>query len=487
MGEVIDAIKNFINQTVEFSPGNERAREDSMWLTRLMWSVYLTYHMRGQAQFPFRLLDAIKLTQARRVRSMVSHAYRTVPYYRETMDRLNLKPYDFQGAEDLTKLPLLERAQLQRDPEYFVSTAHPLNHYLMLRSGGSTGTPCTVYHDTTALFQNAAHGERERSMIIALVGKSMGYRETVIGARLSTAQEVQELCQKNGLLPLGIRIQRQYLYILDPPEKNITLLNEFKPDVIHSTFGSYLEILFPYLYTTGKQFHRPKVITYSSTGLSDSVRRLITETFGIPVLSTYQAVEAFKIGFECRQGLGLGLHLNIDLYPVRIVNGNGEMLSTGKSGDVVVSNLVNRATVLLNYRLGDIACTQQDRCPCGRSLPLLSFPQGRSDDLIQLASGQIVHPQFVRLIFTDEDEVWQYQIVQKSTTHFRVAVVAAKTCNHQQTKERLLAKFASTFGPDTTVEISFVDSINRTAGKFRTVISMYQRSCLGIVPSCPSE
>jgi phenylacetate-coenzyme A ligase PaaK-like adenylate-forming protein len=118
---------------------------------------------------------------------------------------------------------------------------------------------------------------------------------------------------------------------------------------------------------------------------------------------------------------------------------------------------------------------------------LISFPQGRSDDLIQLASGQIVHPQFVRLIFTDENEIWQYQIVQESTTSFRVAVVVAKTCNRQETEKRLLAKFARSFGPDTTVEISFVDSINRTAGKFRTVISMYQRSRSGLIPNNSSE
>ena len=73
------------------------------------------------------------------------------------------------------------------------------------------------------------------------------------------------------------------------------------------------------------------------------------------------------------------------------------------------------------------------------------------------------------------------QIVQESTTYFRVAVVTSKTCNHQQTKERLLAKFASTFSPDITVGVSFVDSINCTAGKFRTVISKYQRLQLALV------
>jgi phenylacetate-coenzyme A ligase PaaK-like adenylate-forming protein len=111
--------------------------------------------------------------------------------------------------------------------------------------------------------------------------------------------------------------------------------------------------------------------TYSSDSLSSSVRRLIAEKFGLPVLSTYEAVEAFKIGFECHQRVGI--HLNIDLYPVRVVNAQGEPLPDGESGDVVVSNLVNRATVLLNYRLGDIATKLSVPCPCGRSLPLLSI------------------------------------------------------------------------------------------------------------------
>ena len=444
-----------------------------MFMPRLFWSAYLAYHLRGQARYPFKPLAAVKRDRDRRVRAMVAYAYRHVPYYRETMDWLGLCPGDFRTADDLARLPLIERDQLQRDQEYFVSTAQPRDRYLKLRSGGSTGAPCTVYHDVPALFQNAAHGERERSMITTLVGKALGYREAVIGSPLSSAYEVQRFCQERGLFPHGVRIHRQYVSLLDPLEKNVRLINEFKPDVIHS-YGSYLGILFPYLYTTAEPFHRPKVITYSSDGLSNSVRRLIKETLGIPVLSTYQAIEAFKIGFECHHGLGL--HLNIDLYPVRIVDATGQALPADESGDVVVSNLVNRATVLLNYRLGDIATILPDRCPCGRSLPLLSFLQGRSDDWIELASGQIVHPQAVRIIFTDEEQIWQYQVVQRTNTHFSLTVVAAETCDRQRTRERIAAKFARAFGEDITVDISFVDSIDRTAGgKFRPVLSMRTR------------
>jgi len=456
------------------------SRDNSKWLTRLMWSTYLAYHIRGQARFPFRSLDAIKRVQARRVQSMVSHAYRTVPYYRETMDRLGLLPSHFQCADDLSRLPLLEREQLQRDPESFVSTAHTLNRCLKLRTGGSTGVPCTIYHDTAALFLNAAHGERERSMITFLLGKSFGYRETVIGSPTTTDRIVQEFCQTHGYFPHGIRIKRQYLSLIDPPEKNLALINEFKPDVIRS-YGSYLEVMFPYLYKTCQPFYRPKVITYSSDGLSNSVRRLIVEEFGLPVLSTYEAVEAFKIGFECHQRLGV--HLNVDLYPVRVFNAQGEPLPDGESGDVVVSNLVNRATVLLNYRLGDIATKLPFPCSCGRTLPLLSFPEGRNDEYLTLASGRVMHPQSVRTILVSEEGVWQFQVVQETTAYLRVAIVAAASADCQRMRERLTTKFASMFGPEVTVEISFVNSIDRiaTGGIFRVVVSMSQKSRLGLV------
>ena len=125
-------------------------------------------------------------------------------------------------------------------------------------------------------------------------------------------------------------------------------------------------------------------------GLPDFFRRAAEEKFKAQVFSTYGAVEALKIGFECEHHAGL--HINIDLYPVRVVNRGGDSLPRADSGDIIVSNLVNRATVLLNYRLGDVACLLPEPCTCGRSLPLLSAILGRSDDWIRLPSGQSIAP-----------------------------------------------------------------------------------------------
>jgi phenylacetate-CoA ligase len=448
-----------------------------MLTTRLFWSVYLAYHMLGQARLPFKSLEMIKRIQARRVRAMVDHAYWTVPYYRETMDRLGLKVEDFHSTEDLAKLPLIEPHQLQHHPEYFTSTAQPISRYLRLHTGGSTGDPRSVYHTPGAIFQNAAHGERERYIITSLIGKQFGYRETVIASPNCTAHKLQAFCQSQALFPDRLRINRQYISLMDPTEENIRLINHFQPDVIQS-YGSYLGILFSYLADTGESFHRPKVITFSSDGLADSVRQLIQGQFGIPVFSTYQANEALKLGFECENHLGL--HLNVDLYPVRIVDATGQDLPVGETGEVVVSNLVNPATVLLNYRLGDLAAFLPEKCLCGRSLPMLSFTPGRTDDLITLPSGRIIHPQAVRTIFTVEEQVWQYQIVQHSNTRFSIKIVASKVVDRQKLKERVAAKFAERFGSEISTDISFVDSIDRTAsGKSRPVISMTQKSSFG--------
>ena len=263
-----------------------------IFVKRLFWTAYVAYHMRGQARYPFKPLAAIKRDQARRVRKMVAYAYGHVPYYRETMDRLGLRPSDFGSAKDVSKLPILERRELQRDPEYFVSEAHPVERCLLVRSSGSTGEPRIIYRDLPSLLQTRAHDERMRPVIAKAMGRTVGYRKTVILDSLRNAVfEGRQFCRARSLSLRGISLQHQDLRLVDPLEQNVRLMNEFKPDVLQA-YGSYLEVLFPHLHATGEPFHRPKVIILIADDLSESVRRLIEEEFKIPVFNTYQATEA---------------------------------------------------------------------------------------------------------------------------------------------------------------------------------------------------
>ena len=141
-----------------------------------------------------------------------------------------------------------------------------------------------------------------------------------------------------------------------------------------------------------------------------------------------------------------------------------------------MSNLVNGGTVLLNYRLGDIATRiLPGGAPCGLIVcRCCRIPQGRSDDLIELDSGRIVHPQGIRNLFNDEESIWEYQVVQQDAARFsRRAAGRALPRPRGRRAGAWPAKFAAHPRlPVPRVEFVFTESIDRTAGgKFRPVLS----------------
>ena len=438
------------------------------WPRRAISTASVAASAAVERRVPFWPVERVERRQRRRLRAIVRHAYETVPYYRETMRRLGLRPEDIATADDLVRLPIVEREQLQHDPEAFASTAYAPERCLRLRSSGSTGASRIVFHDIAALLQNAAHGERDRAMVAPLVGR-VGYRELTISSPVGSAYRIRRIVAARTLTPSRVWIERQYVSPFDPPEEIAQLIEAFRPHVIYG-YGSTIELLFAHYEAHGGLGHLPDVITFSADALSAAARRTIEEGFGVPVFGTYQAIEALKIGFQCERRAGY--HLNADLYPVRVVDEAGRDVPSGETGEVVVSNLVNRATVLLNYRLGDLATLAAAPCPCGRTLPLLASLDGRRDDVIKLPSGRVVNPHTVRKVFDLEPTVWQFQVVQEEPNRFRLAIVAPLDTDRDGLRRRLAAGLVERLGEPVAVEVVFVEAVERTAGgKVRPILS----------------
>jgi phenylacetate-CoA ligase len=436
--------------------------------TRLVFTGAIALRALTAPRIPFRSPAAIERTQRRRIRSIVRYAYRYVPFYREAMDRLGLRPGDVRTAADLGRLPLIDREQLQRDPLHFVSRARPLDRYFKTQTGGSSGAPITVFRDPLSL-RGAGHNERAGAVARSLVGKGRRLRVLDITSPASPTVRVRNAVRGRILLPSPMRMQHRQLSLLDSPAEVAAMINDFRPDVIAS-YGSYLDAFFNHVRRTGTELHRPAVVTYGADALPEPARRLI-ESMGIEVQAIYSAVEASALGFECEEHLGI--HLNCDLYPVRILGADGEELPDGETGEIVVSNLVNRGSVLFNYRMGDVAAKLPKPCPCGRSLPLLSFLEGRVGDWVTTRSGERMHPQGIRSLFTNEEDVWHYQVAQRSLTRFAVKLVTSPDCDRQGLQARLAGKFAERLGEGTTIEVEFVEALSRTPrGKIRAVVGL---------------
>jgi phenylacetate-CoA ligase len=438
-------------------------------LRRTLWTLYAVGQVPLQRRAPFRSPAALRRLQDRRVRAAVAFAYAHVPHYREALDRLGLPAAAFRTAADLARLPLLERDELQRDPERFVARALPRDRLELLATDGSTGAPVLVCHDPFALFQGAAHYQRSEAVVLRLARRRLILRRVLIGSPDGTVLRTSHAVRRRSTIPPGLRYRDLHLSIADPPAANAERMLAFAADEVRG-YGSYLEEVFRHVSRIGASTGLPRVVVFGEDAISDPARRMISDELGIPVLSEYSAGEAHHIGFECEAHTGL--HLNEDFCPVRLVDADGAEVPAGLPGEVVISNLVNRGTVLLNYRLGDVAARRLEPCPCGRSLPLMSFPTGRTDEWVLSSSGELVYGQVVRgLLLADDADLLGFQVVQRTPAEFSVAAVVRDGCDRAAFAAGVERRFAERFGAGTRTELSFVDSLPRTAGgKVRTII-----------------
>ncbi|MBI5395357.1 MAG: phenylacetate--CoA ligase family protein [Verrucomicrobia bacterium] len=426
-------------------------------LRRFCNSVYVGANAWRERHVPFWPLERIERLQARRVRAIVRHAYEAVPFYREVMQEAGLKPGDFETAKDLVHLPLLDDGQVRRHGERFLSRRHDDRSRLLLHSTGSmSNVQKTIYRCHQSLLLTLAFSERDRAVLNSLMGKGWGQRQLFILPEGSATLAVRAFWDRATILPPKF-VDRHFFAPEAPLEKALETINAIKPQVIFS-YGSYADIFARWLAARNLPFNPPRVWMYGADMLSPFARHLLEKRFGCIVYTTYQASETGKIGFQCERREGF--HLNVDSVVVRVVDESGNDSPPGQFGEVVVSNLCNRAMVLLNCRLGDRAAFATAPCPCGRSLPLLQSLEGRCSEVIEMASGRTMSACVLGTLFEHElHEVLAAQATQPAKGVICWRLVSLPGTDREALRARILAKAPSILEPGTKVSIEFVEKI----------------------------
>lgn len=384
-------------------------------LERSLASARALAGMRAARRVPYLPRDRVEELRDRRVREQIDHAFTTVPHYRELVERGGLDPRELTAAADLARLPLLEKADLRSTPERLRDPVAATDG-AEFPTSGSTGIPVRVVYDRAALTLNAALGARENAVVQAVCGKRLGIATLRFGHPASTGPQVREA---NRTVMLTPRSTSPSLSMQVPFEEAVEAIERIRPDVL-TGYGTFFETLFRSIGQPSGLRHRPRAVIYRGTPMSADGRRLIESGFGIKVLARYNAVECFKIGYLCEKGTGF--HVHEDVCHVRIVDPDGNTLEPGVDGEVVISNLFNRATVLLNYRLGDIAALATEPCPCGRTSPRLVGLEGRLDEVIQLPNGRRVDPVSVSIAVRGTP-ILQFQLAQLAPDRFELRLV----------------------------------------------------------------
>jgi len=438
------------------------------FLNKLYGNAVVLANLKGQRGVPYLPEEELKAKRDARLRKIVNYAAKTVPFYRDLFREKKIDPREIRTVDDLDLLPILDKQTFRKDPHLFLSTSRRGRMSLPFVTSGSTGMPLTVYHDQYSLLSNIAFGEREREVVSTICEKKFGYKEVIIAYPGNTGSKVLDFYQRMTYIPF--RPERLVLSVQDPIERIVEAVNHFRPDVIKS-YGSYLETFFRLLNFRRIEMFLPRVLIYGADSMTSEGRSFIEKKFGIPILSTYNAVEIFKIGFFCVERKGF--HIHEDLCQVKIVNSNGKKVGCDKTGEVVISNLVNMGTVFLNYRLGDVAAISNQKCPCGRTLPLLTDLDGRVEDIIFLPNGDFVHPRAIWRVFKGRDEILQYQLIQHARDRFVLRLAAADSKTYQRVIDGILTDLRHILGENAIIEAENYQELERQGfGKFRPVISL---------------
>ena len=432
-------------------------------------------NLPGQRQVPYLPTEKLWALRDARLRRIVRYAAENVPHYRALFQTMKMDPREIRCVADLDRMPLLDKSTVCQNPDSFLPTTTLGAKSIPFLTSGSTGTRLRIHHDPRSLLANIAFGEREREVITNLCGRKLGYKELYLGYPEWTTRKVWDFYESWTFIP--VRPQRLFVSVLEPIEHIAKIINQFRPDVILG-WGSYLELLFRSLALKAVPIHRPRVLSYGADSMTSAGKRFIEEEFKVAVLSHYSAVECFKIGFFCERGMQF--HLHEDLCHVKIIDAGGNQLPNGQRGEVVISNLINRGTVLLNYRLGDIAALTTEKCSCGRNLRLLSELEGRVEDAVFLPDGTFVHPRMIWSVFKNRNDILRYQLVQDEPQRFELKILTPDVHTYMRLIEGILSDLRQLLGTSAVIQARYAEELALpTTRKFRAVQSHCKPALLG--------
>lgn len=433
-------------------------------------TAYVAVLAYQERRLPFWPIERIERLQQHRLRSIIQHAYDTVPFYREVMDKSRLRPEDFKTAADLEALPLIDGTWVRENTEQFLSSQYKDRPRLSLQTSSAyTYVQKLIHWNYAAIFRRLICAERDRVVLNRLLEKGWGQVQLFLLPENSVSLKMRRFWDGQILAPRNLA--RRYFFQPERPfHEAVAFINTIKPQVVFS-YGSYAEEFFWFLAENRPQIALPRVWMYGGDMLSQTRKKLIEETFGCMVYSTYQSVETGKIGFQCEHRKGF--HLNIDLCSVRLIDKSGQNVKPGQEGEVVISNLYNRTMVLLNYRLGDLGILATKPCSCGRGLPLLEQLKGRVSEIIHLPNGRRIDSETLMLSFKDElNTSLLAQVSQPGPYQVLWRIVPSSSMDREGLARRLLEKSRSIFG-DIDVRVEFLEKIPRTsAGKLLRVIPL---------------
>jgi phenylacetate-CoA ligase len=398
--------------------------------------------------------------QDERLRWLIHHAVKTVPYYRELFRKLGLNPQDIESVNDLTKLPTLTKKMVKDRWMDFISEGWPERRRVCGQTGGTTGTSLSLVEDRDTWVWNWATVWRHR----ARFGLNRRDSYVTFGGRLGV---VPLNCMATPFWRRNYIGGQTYVSVHHMTKENMEHLVEYlqKRHVeYYCGYPSALALLANYMLNNRLRLPcPPRVVITNSETLSLHQRQQIIEAFGSEVTDLYGQTEHCCIISECEK----------HQYHVDMEFGIVELLPIDAQRDrecrIVCTGLRNPVMPLIRYDTGDLATPVSGDCLCGRKSQCIKHIDGRIESCIFTPDGR----QLGRLdhLFKSGRSIQEAQFVQDSIGEVTIRIVRSRGYGEPQERAFLTAA-RGLLGEQIRIHLDYVEAIPREAnGKFRQVIS----------------
>lgn len=411
--------------------------------------------------------EELKKEQEEQLRHIISYSYRYVPFYHKLFDSLNLEPADINVIEDLEKLPILTKSDINNHWDDFKPTILDRINYYRRSTGGSTGTPFNYritrferFLDGATIYKGWSFaGYQLGDRMVFLGGSSIGIGDT--HALYTTVQKKFHEYIRN------IRMLSSFDMGEKDMEKYVKIIKSFRPCYIYG-YASSIYFLSNWIEKHGVDICGIKGIFTTSEKLYPHMRAQIEDVFGCDVYNTYGLNDGGVHAFECREHKGL--HIPTERSIMEVVNENGEQLTNG-DGKILATSLYNYSMPFIRYDTGDLGTITDQACSCGRGYKLLKDVVGRSVDIFVTPDGTNIHGWFFLYVFWKYSKgIKEYQVVQEKLDKIVIRIVRDESVNDIQLdkiRETIMEK-----SKEWVVEFKFVESIDRTkSGKYKFIIN----------------
>ncbi|HZT27803.1 MAG TPA: phenylacetate--CoA ligase PaaK [Pseudolabrys sp.] len=416
--------------------------------------------------------DEIAALQRERLQWTLNRAYKNVAHYRRAFDKAGVHPDDLKTLEDLRKFPFTAKEDL-RGHYPFGMFAVPREEVVRVHaSSGTTGKPTVVGYTRADL--------DTWSQLMARCMRAAGCRPGML------AQNSYGYGLFTGGLGFHYGAERLGMTVVPVSggmtERQVKLIQDFKPDVIFVT-PSYLLAILDEFRNQGVDPRQSslKIAMCGAEPWTNAMRIEIENAFDLHAIDNYGLSEVIGPGVscECIESKD-GPHIWEDhFYPEIIDPATGKALPEGEAGELVLTTLSKEATPVVRFRTRDLTRLLPGTA---RSMRRMQKVAGRSDDMMIVRGVNVFPSQIEEIILKDQRLAPHFVIELRRTERLdeiTVVVEARPECEETafaDCNRDLANHIKGSIGVTAAVRTAKPGTIERSLGKAKRVIDLRPKS-----------